>query len=81
MENVIDYLEIVKYLSAALLVAIGSIGVAKSQGGIAEKACESLAQNPAAEKGIRSIFTMAMFLVEASAVYCLLIALMLLFVV
>lgn len=81
MENVINYLEIVKYVSAALLVGVGSVGVAISQGKIAQKACESLAQNEAAEKGIRGIFTMGMFLVEASAVYCLLIALILLFVV
>ena len=73
------YVWIVKCISAVLLVAVGSIGVATSQGGIAKKACESIAQNPAAEKGIKNVFTYGMILVEAAAIYCLFIALIILF--
>jgi F-type H+-transporting ATPase subunit c len=73
------YVEIAQYISAALVVGLGSMGVARAQGGIAQSACESIAQNPSAEKGIRSIFQFGMIVVEASAIYCLFMALLILF--
>ena len=73
------YVYVVKCICVVSLVAIGSVGVALSQGGIAKKACEGIAQNPEAEKGIKSVFTYGMILVEAAAIYCLFIAIIILF--
>ena len=73
------YIEMAQYISAALVVGFGSMGVAKAQGGIAQSACEGIAQNPSSEKAIRSIFQFGMIIVEASAIYCLFIALLILF--
>ena len=79
VNDIAAYIDIIKCICVVSLGAVGSVGVAISQGGIAKKACEGIAQNPAAEKGIRSIFTYGMILVEAAAIYCLFIALIILF--
>ena len=79
MNDFSAYVDVIKCICVVVLVAVGSIGVALSQGGIAKKACDGIAQNPSAERGIRSVFTYGMILVEAAAIYCLFIALIILF--
>jgi F-type H+-transporting ATPase subunit c len=76
-----SYIIIAKYIGAALVMGLGAIGASTSQGRIAGKTCESIAQNINAEKSIKSIFFIGMIFVETSAIYCLLISLILLFVV
>jgi F-type H+-transporting ATPase subunit c len=85
MENVsiiaTDWLAVVtiaKYLGAVLVMAAGAVGASVAQAKIAAQSCESIAQNPNAEKSIKFIFGAGIIAVETSAIYCLLIAIILL---
>jgi F-type H+-transporting ATPase subunit c len=85
MENVIvqtvdwsSLIIIAKYIAAALVMGFGAIGASIAQAKIAEKSCESIAQNTSAEKSIKFIFGAGIIAVETSAIYCLLIAIILL---
>ncbi|MFH1564335.1 MAG: ATP synthase F0 subunit C, partial [bacterium] len=65
-------------IAAALCIGLGALGASKAMGRIAKAALEGTARQP--EVGGRLFTTMliAMALVEALAIYCLLIAFMLL---
>jgi F-type H+-transporting ATPase subunit c len=75
---ILTLIKISQYIGAALVMAVGAVGSSMAQGKISAKACESLAQNPNAEKSIRTIFFTGIIAIETSAIYCLLIALYLL---
>jgi len=65
-------------LAAAITIALGSIAPAIAQGITAKAAMESIARQPDAAKDIRSTLIIAMALMEALAIYGLLIAFMIL---
>lgn len=65
-------------LAAAITMALGSIAPAIAQGITAKAAMESIARQPDAAKDIRSTLIIAMALMEALAIYGLLIAFMIL---
>jgi F-type H+-transporting ATPase subunit c len=65
------------FISAALVMGIGSISPAYGQGLIGAKACESIGKYPESEKNIRATMIIALSLVESSAIYCFLIAIIL----
>jgi len=78
MEGV-HYVKAVAFFSAALAMGFGSIGPALGQGMIGAKACESVGKYPKSFGNIRTIMFIAMGLVETAALYCLVIALLLIF--
>lgn len=65
------------FIAAGLAMGIGSIGPAIGQGLIGAKACETLGKYPEAANKVRLSMLLAMGFVESSAVYCLIIALLL----
>jgi F-type H+-transporting ATPase subunit c len=63
-----------KYLAAALVMAVGSIGPAIGIGMIGSKAAEALGRNPEAESAVRTTTILALAFAEAIAIYALVIA-------
>lgn len=71
--------KVAAYFSAALVMGLGTIGPALSQGFIGSKACETLGKYPESAGKVRLLMLLAMGFVESLGVYCLLIAIMLVF--
>ena len=65
------------YCGAALVMCLGTIGPALAQGLIGSKACETLGKYPESANKVRLLMLLAMGFVESLAVYCLLIAIIL----
>lgn len=76
----IYYAKAAALFGAALAMGIGSIGPAIGQGMIGMKACENIGKYAENANKIRNTMVLAMSIVEAAAVYCLVIALFLIFV-
>jgi F-type H+-transporting ATPase subunit c len=76
-----DYVKAVAFFSAALAMGLGSIGPALGQGLIGAKACENVGKYPKSFGNIRTFMFISMALVETAALYCLLIALLLIYAV
>ncbi len=74
-------IEAVKVLAAALCMGIGTVGPALAEGMIATKAMESMGRNPAESGQLFSKMIVAMAITESSAIFALLISLIILFVV
>lgn len=66
-------------IGSALVMGIGCIAPAYGQGLIGAEACKNIGKYPQSSKDIRTTMLLAMGIVESSAVYALLIALLLLF--
>jgi F-type H+-transporting ATPase subunit c len=66
---------------AALVMAIGSVGPSLGQGMIGKQACESISKYPESANNVRLTMMIAMGFTESSAVYCLIIAILLIFFV
>ena len=62
------------YIGAAFAIAIGTMGPALGQGAIGKQACESLGKYPESAGKIQRAMIIALGIVEASAVYALIIA-------
>lgn len=71
--------EAVKYIAAAIAIAVGAIGPGIGIGFIGAKAAEALGRNPEAENAIRTVAILAMAFAEAIAIYALVVALILKF--
>ncbi|MBF0547225.1 MAG: ATP synthase F0 subunit C [Candidatus Riflebacteria bacterium] len=65
---------------AALCVALGCFGAALAQGNAVAKACESIARQPEMSGELRFTMIIGLAMIESLAIYCLLVALVLLFV-
>lgn len=65
------------FLGAAVAMGLGSLGPALGQGMIGAKACENIGKYPESSGQIRGTMIIAMGFVESSAIYCLIIALLL----
>lgn len=74
------YVEIAAYLGAAFVMAIGTIGPALGQGLIGSKAVENIGKYPESAGKIQTSMIISMSFVETSAIYALLIAIILLFI-
>ena len=72
------YAKAAAFLGAAIAMGVGSIGPALGQGLIGMKACENIGKYPENADKIRTTMMIGMGLVETSAIYCLVIAFMLL---
>ncbi|MDD3940746.1 MAG: ATP synthase F0 subunit C [Minisyncoccales bacterium] len=68
-------------LAATLAIAIGSIGPSIAIGIIGSKASEAIGRNPDAASKIQTSMILAIAFAEAIAIYALVIALILIFVV
>lgn len=80
-ENVLEYVLIAKYCAAAFVMGIGTVGPALAQGYLSAHACEATSKNPEARSDIFSMMLYGLVAIETSAIYALLIAFILLFVV
>lgn len=67
------YVKAFAFLGAALGMGIGSIGPSIGMGMVGEKACESIAKAPEHAGKIRMAMIIAMGLIEACAVYSLIV--------
>jgi F-type H+-transporting ATPase subunit c len=75
--NEIDYVKMAAYFGAAIAMGIGTIGPALGQGIVASKAVENLGKYPEMSNKIRAAMLIALGVIETSAIYAFVIALML----
>jgi F-type H+-transporting ATPase subunit c len=71
--------ESAKYLAAGVAVGLGAIGPAIGEGFIGSKALEAIGRNPEASGKITPLMFVAMAITESTAIYALVIALIILF--
>lgn len=62
------------------LAGIGVLGTGVGQGYATGKACDAVGRNPEAEAAIRKMLIMGLAITESSAIYALVIAILLIFV-
>lgn len=79
MTDAVSLAKAAAYLGAALVMGIGTIGPALGQGLIGSKACETLGKYPESANKVRLSMLLAMGFVESSAVYALIVAILLIF--
>lgn len=68
-----------KYLAAALAIAVGGIAPSIGQGLIASRAMEAMGRNPSAGQDIFVRMIVAMSIVESIAIYSFVVSLIVLF--
>ena len=81
MAEVVNWVKVAACIAAGVCMGIGSIGPALGQGFVGSKACESIGKRPESAGIITRTMVVAMAFVESSAIYSLLVALLLMFVV
>ncbi len=79
--EIVNWVKVAAYVAAGICMGIGAIGPALGQGFIGGKACESIGKQPESAGLITRTMIVALAFVESSAIYALLIALILLFYV
>lgn len=75
-----DIRVVVGMVAAAFAISFGVIGAALSEGFATARACESIARNPQAAGAITRAMLLGIAITEATAIYALLIALLILVV-
>lgn len=73
------YAKAAAYIAAAIAMSVGSIGPALGQGFVGMKACENIGKHPQSAGDIQRVMIISMGIIESSAVYNLLIAILILF--
>lgn len=71
--------EIISIIGAALAIAIGSIGPALAEGRAVCAALEAIARQPESTGPLSRTLFVGLAMIETTAIYCLVIALILLF--
>ena len=71
--------QIVSIVAAALAVSLGAIGPALAEGRAVATALEAIARQPEAAPTISRTLFVGLAMIETTAIYCLVIALLLLF--
>ena len=74
-----DYIALVSILSAAFAVSFGALGPALAEGRAVAAAMEAIARQPEAANTISRTLFVGLAMIETTAIYCLVIALLLLF--
>lgn len=74
-----DWITIVSIATAGLTIAIGSIGPALGEGRAVASALEALSRQPDSANTITRTLFVGLAMVESTAIYCLVVALILLF--
>ncbi len=72
--------EIMKFIAIAFTMGIGVIAPAIAIGMIGSKAAEAIGRNPEAAPKVQTAMILAIAFAEAVAIYCLVVALILMFV-
>ncbi|MCF7795213.1 MAG: ATP synthase F0 subunit C [Parcubacteria group bacterium] len=72
-------IEAAKYLAAGLAIGLGAIGPGVGQGIAASKALEAIGRNPEASGKVTPLMFVGMAIAESTAIYALVIALIILF--
>lgn len=75
--NYNTYAQAAAFLGAAIVMGVGSIGPAIGQGLIGKAACDAVGKNPESYSRIRTMLIISMSMVETSAIYALIIAILL----
>ncbi|MFC1894650.1 ATP synthase F0 subunit C [Candidatus Dependentiae bacterium] len=81
MVEVVNWVKVAACIAAGVCMGIGSIGPSLGQGLVGSKACESIGKKPESAGIVTRTMVVAMAFVESSAIYSLLVALLLMFVV
>lgn len=74
-----DWIAIVSIVTAGLTVALGSIGPALGEGRALAQALDAIARQPDASDRVTRTLFVGLAMVESTAIYCLVVALVLLF--
>lgn len=74
-----DWIALVSIVTAGITVAVGSIGPALGEGRALSQALDAIARQPDATDRITRTLFVGLAMVESTAIYCLVIALVLLF--
>jgi len=75
--NYSTYAQAAAFIGAAIVMGVGSVGPALGQGLIGKAACDAVGKNPESYTKIRMMLIIAMSMVETSAIYAFIIALLL----
>lgn len=73
------WIKVAASLGAAFTMAIGTIAPAISQGMVGKQACKTIGENPDGAGKVNTAMLIALSVIETSAIYALLIALVLIF--
>ena len=73
-------LQVVRYIVAGATMAIGSVGPAFAEGKALAQALESIARQPDASGTVSRTLFVGLAMVESTAIYCLVMAFIILFV-
>ncbi len=79
MTDLTDLIRIVSVFSAALAVGLGAIGPALGEGRAVAAAMDAIARQPESAGTISRTLFVGLAMIETMAIYCLVIALLLLF--
>ena len=71
------YAQAAAFLGAAIVMGVGSIGPALGQGMIGKAACDGVGRNPESNSKMRMTMLLAMCIVETSAIYAFVVAILL----
>ncbi|GAB4391116.1 F0F1 ATP synthase subunit C [Albidovulum sp.] len=74
-----NLIEIVSIVSAAFAIGLGAIGPALAEGRAVATALDAIARQPEAAGAISRTLFVGLAMIETTAIYCLVIALLLLF--
>ena len=74
-----DLVQIVSVFSAAMAVGLGALGPARGEGRSVAAALDAIARQPEAAGTISRTLFVGLAMIETTAIYCLVIALLLLF--
>lgn len=77
--DVVSYTKIAAYLGAAFTIAIGTLGPTFGQGKIGSTACENIGKYPEMSNKIQTAMFAGLAIVETSAIFAFLIAILLIF--
>jgi F-type H+-transporting ATPase subunit c len=75
--NYSTYAQAAAFLGAAIVMGVGSVGPALGQGMIGKAACDAVGRNPETSSKMRMMMLIAMGIVETSAIYAFVIAILL----
>lgn len=74
-----DWIALASVITAGITVAVGTLAPALGEARAVERALESIARQPEATDKITRTLFVGMAMVESTAIYCLVVALVLLF--
>ncbi len=77
----VEWVKVAAYVSAGICMGIGTLGPSLGQGFIGGKACESIGKKPENANVIVRTMILALAFVESTAIYALLVAIILMFFV